>query len=199
MGLQGLCGRCRGSRHAGQQLQLPGAAADTLAAADWRWCVGFSPTLDPPAVSDVLLALDWLKSNAKRPAVVSMSLGGAPPAPPRLTAAPASWPLPRCCCRLAAGPAFFTPPLVPPACPAPPSCAGEVQHQLDDAVRSLTEAGIHVVVAAGNEDMDACDTSPAREPSAVTVAASDIEDRRLWLSPGATERGGGSRVGAGAV
>lgn len=28
------------------------------------------------AVSDVLLALDWLKRNAERPAVVTMSLGG---------------------------------------------------------------------------------------------------------------------------
>ena len=30
-----------------------------------------------PAVSDVLLALDWLIANAQRPAVVTMSLGGA--------------------------------------------------------------------------------------------------------------------------
>jgi cerevisin len=70
---------------------------------------------------------------------------------------------------------------------------GGVQAQLDEAVRSLTDAGIHVVVAAGNEDADACDTSPAREPSAVTVGASTEQDRRLWLAPG----GRGGRAGLG--
>lgn len=49
----------------------------------------------------------------------------------------------------------------------------------------MTEAGIHVVVAAGNEDMDACDSSPAREATAVTVGASTDGDQRLWLSRGA--------------
>ena len=39
--------------------------------------------------------------------------------------------------------------------------------------------------AAGNEDMDACETSPAREPTAITVGATDQQDRRLWLSQGA--------------
>lgn len=63
--------------------------------------------------------------------------------------------------------------------------AGEVQQQLDEAVRAVTAAGIHVVVAAGNEDMDSCSTSPAREASAVTVGATDTQDHRLWLSPGA--------------
>ena len=77
---------------------------------------------------------------------------------------------------------------LPAANPAPsalPPPAGEVQQQLDDAVRAVTAAGIHVVVAAGNEDIDACGTSPAREPSAVTVGATDQSDRRLWLAPGA--------------
>ena len=36
------------------------------------------------AVSDVLMALDWLKQNAVRPAIAGMSLGGALPLPPLL-------------------------------------------------------------------------------------------------------------------
>jgi subtilisin family serine protease len=59
-----------------------------------------------------------------------------------------------------------------------------VQLQLDEAIRSLTEGGIHVVVAAGNEDTDACDSSPAREATAVTVGATTEGDARLWLSSG---------------
>lgn len=57
----------------------------------------------------------------------------------------------------------------------------------------MAKAGIHVVVAAGNEDMDACKTSPAREATGVTVGATDIEDRRLWLMKGA---GRGTHAGA---
>lgn len=41
----------------------------------------------------------------------------------------------------------------------------------DEAVRSGTEAGIVFVVAAGNEAADASSSSPAREPSAITVSA----------------------------
>ena len=38
------------------------------------------------------------------------------------------------------------------------------------------------VVAAGNENMDACWTSPASTSVALTVAASDINDQRAWFS-----------------
>ena len=43
-------------------------------------------------------------------------------------------------------------------------------------------AGISVVVAAGNENIDACDDSPAGVPAALTVAASDANDREAAFS-----------------
>jgi len=44
--------------------------------------------------------------------------------------------------------------------------------------KQLTEAGIHVTVAAGNDGNDACGKSPGRSPSAVTVGAMTILDSR---------------------
>jgi hypothetical protein len=43
---------------------------------------------------------------------------------------------------------------------------GEAQYALDMAVRALVQSGVTVVVAAGNEDADACSKSPARCGSA---------------------------------
>jgi len=42
----------------------------------------------------------------------------------------------------------------------------------------LTNVGIHVVVAAGNQTLDAGDFSPARSPGAITVGACTIANRR---------------------
>ena len=39
---------------------------------------------------------------------------------------------------------------------------GEAQYALDLAVHDLARAGVAVLVAAGNEDTDACTKSPAR-------------------------------------
>ena len=39
---------------------------------------------------------------------------------------------------------------------------GEAQYALDLAVHDLARAGVSVLVAAGNEDTDACTKSPAR-------------------------------------
>eukprot|EP01119_Soliformovum_irregulare_P007519 TRINITY_DN19956_c0_g1_i1.p1 TRINITY_DN19956_c0_g1~~TRINITY_DN19956_c0_g1_i1.p1 ORF type:complete len:418 (+),score=95.06 TRINITY_DN19956_c0_g1_i1:16-1269(+) len=49
---------------------------------------------------------------------------------------------------------------------------------LDQAVADATSRGVVVVVAAGNENQDACNVSPARAPSAITVMASDRSDVR---------------------
>ena len=62
------------------------------------------------------------------------------------------------------------------------SLGGGANLALDKAVRKLTSQGVHVAVAAGNDNKDAAGTSPAREPSAVTVGASTIGDERAFFS-----------------
>ena len=58
------------------------------------------------------------------------------------------------------------------------SLGGGTSSAVDTAVRNLANAGVFVTVAAGNSNMNACGVSPAREPAAYTVAASDRSDRR---------------------
>jgi subtilisin family serine protease len=53
---------------------------------------------------------------------------------------------------------------------------------LDAAVNNLIDAGIVVVIAAANEDADACHFSPARVPRAITVGASTSTDGKLGIS-----------------
>ncbi|CAG8712362.1 7284_t:CDS:2, partial [Cetraspora pellucida] len=55
------------------------------------------------------------------------------------------------------------------------SLGGPKTYAINSAVKALTHAGVHVVVAAGNDADDACNISPASEPSAITVGAVDIE------------------------
>ncbi|HVL90105.1 MAG TPA: S8 family serine peptidase [Actinomycetota bacterium] len=84
--------------------------------------------------SGVIGGLNWVANNAKKPAVVNMSLGGG------------------------------------------------ASSAMDSAVASLTAAGIPVVVAAGNDSTSACNSSPAREPSAITVGSTTSSDGRSWFS-----------------
>jgi subtilisin family serine protease len=48
------------------------------------------------------------------------------------------------------------------------------------AVASAVDEGIPVVVAAGNEGVNASTTTPASEPSAITVGAINEKDQRVW-------------------
>jgi subtilisin family serine protease len=56
------------------------------------------------------------------------------------------------------------------------SLGGSTSTALDSAVARLTADGVTVVVAAGNSSTSASNNSPARAPSAITVAASDRND-----------------------
>ncbi|MEV4344201.1 S8 family peptidase [Actinoplanes sp. NPDC049596] len=61
------------------------------------------------------------------------------------------------------------------------SLGGTTSKALDDAVDRAVAKGITVVVAAGNDNRNACTQSPARTPSAITVGATDRNDTR-WSS-----------------
>jgi len=56
------------------------------------------------------------------------------------------------------------------------SLGGSSTPALDDAVNAAVNAGVVVVVAAGNDGSDACQTSPAGAKQAFAVAASDNTD-----------------------
>lgn len=62
------------------------------------------------------------------------------------------------------------------------SLGGPADSATDAAVARLTNAGVTVVVAAGNDNVDACTTSPARAASAITVAATTNTDARASFS-----------------
>merc|ERR1719264_2065648 len=56
------------------------------------------------------------------------------------------------------------------------------QQAMKDAVDAAVASGVTVVVAAGNDNSDACGFSPAFVPSAVTVGSTDSTDSRSYFS-----------------
>ncbi len=84
--------------------------------------------------SNTIAGIDWVVTNAIRPAVINMSLGGG------------------------------------------------ASDATDRAVTAAVGADITVVVAAGNDDEDACNSSPARAPAAITIASTDRGDNRSGFS-----------------
>jgi subtilisin family serine protease len=53
---------------------------------------------------------------------------------------------------------------------------------LNTMVATATQAGIVVVVAANNSTTDACNSSPASAPEAITVGATDVNDALAYFS-----------------
>jgi len=62
------------------------------------------------------------------------------------------------------------------------SLGGSYSKSMNDAIAAAVADGISVEVAAGNDAVDACTASPASEPTALTVAASNITDGFAYFS-----------------
>jgi len=62
------------------------------------------------------------------------------------------------------------------------SLGGGKSTTLDMAVNAAVDAGIHFAVAAGNDNADSCNYSPAAAQNAVTVGASTLLDERAYFS-----------------
>jgi cerevisin len=62
------------------------------------------------------------------------------------------------------------------------SLGGGKSPALDRAVNGAVEAGIHFAVAAGNDNADSCNYSPAAAELAITVGASALDDSRAYFS-----------------
>jgi subtilisin family serine protease len=65
------------------------------------------------------------------------------------------------------------------------SLGGPTSTSLDNSVNQVIQNNIPVIIAAGNEDVSACSSSPARVADALTIGASDINDvRPSWSNYG---------------
>jgi subtilisin family serine protease len=84
--------------------------------------------------SAIIAGVDWVRTNAVKPAVANMSLGGG------------------------------------------------YSSSLNTAVTNLINSGVFVAVAAGNENQNACNVSPASVSAALTVASSTSSDAKSSFS-----------------
>jgi subtilisin family serine protease len=62
------------------------------------------------------------------------------------------------------------------------SLGGGADTALDAAVKGSIDSGITYAVAAGNDSSDACSSSPADQPDAITVGATDDKDAKATFS-----------------
>ena len=62
------------------------------------------------------------------------------------------------------------------------SLGGGADQALDAALKASVDSGVTYAVAAGNDSSDACSGSPSREPSAITVGATDDTDAKASFS-----------------
>ncbi|MFD3353479.1 S8 family peptidase [Streptomyces fradiae] len=62
------------------------------------------------------------------------------------------------------------------------SLGGGYSAALNNAATALANSGVHLAVAAGNENQNACNVSPASASGTITVAASDSSDRKASFS-----------------
>ncbi|TAQ90808.1 hypothetical protein B7494_g881 [Chlorociboria aeruginascens] len=62
------------------------------------------------------------------------------------------------------------------------SLGGTKSAALNSAIAALTKVGVTAIVAAGNDNQDASNTSPASAPMAITVGALDENDARASFS-----------------
>jgi len=62
------------------------------------------------------------------------------------------------------------------------SLGGGKSSILDQAVNAAVDVGLHFAVAAGNDNADSCNYSPAAAEKAVTVGASTLADERAYFS-----------------
>jgi subtilisin family serine protease len=62
------------------------------------------------------------------------------------------------------------------------SLGGGKSQAVNDAVTEMIDSGVFVSVAAGNDNKNACNVSPASTPAAFTVAASDSTDKKATFS-----------------
>lgn len=62
------------------------------------------------------------------------------------------------------------------------SLGGGKSPTLDRVINAAVDSGLHVSVAAGNDNKDACGFSPAGAEKPITVGASTLQDGRAYFS-----------------